>query len=104
MKWVLLYNCDKDLCIYADSYGEFPPFNIYKAMKKTHKECIDSQVDLQALNSSECGFWAIYIAMKLLDGEDLADIVTHHMTNQNGAQNKDYLDKWFVSKGLLPRR
>lgn len=80
--WVLLDNRRTHECIYCDSYGQPPPEEVATAMQQTGKaNLVFSDVDVQALGSQQCGWWAEYFADELADGADLKRVVafaSHH--------------------------
>jgi hypothetical protein len=94
--WVLCFNVDKDTCIYFDPYGLPPPENVLKRMLRTDKKCIRSDVQLQNLNTSYCGYFCIYVAERLLNGDSLNYIVTKIFNKKDLNKNEKLLKDFFT--------
>jgi len=92
--WVLLSNIDPKTVIYFDSFGAPPPENIYKFMKKTGKQCLYNDMQLQDINSSSCGWFDIYVMQQLLKGRPIDDILFDDFTI-DPKKNELLLKKYF---------
>lgn len=88
--WVLLYNCDPHTSYYFDSYGMPPPQEIVEAMKHSNKKRVFNDVDLQALGSDACGWWCMYIANALDEGQNFVTTI------KNAAKQKPSPDKYLA--------
>jgi hypothetical protein len=94
--WVILWNCNKKYVFYCDSFGAPPAENVVKFMKETGKECLYNDMMLQDMNSSSCGWFCVYILLKLLNHENPADILLRDFTI-NPNQNEQRLKNYFAS-------
>jgi activator of 2-hydroxyglutaryl-CoA dehydratase len=81
--WVLVYNCEPELCSYFDSYGVEPPTEVKKFMIDTNKECEYNDLQLQALGSTQCGWWCMYVASQMEKGQSLVNIVAKAAKSKN---------------------
>jgi hypothetical protein len=74
--WCLLDNRRPHECIYCDSFGFPPPQEVAEKMQATGKHnLVYNDVDVQALGSEACGWWAEYFADKLGEGHDFRQVV-----------------------------
>lgn len=103
--WVLLYNCKAKEVIYFDSYGVEPPRQVAEAMRATRKQKAYNQVDFQQLDSSECGWWCIYVALQLLRGFTFQQIIDNpkfkHDEGDKSEYNRGMLKQWFIQNGFI---
>lgn len=79
--WFMIYLIDENYAIIFDSYGALPPDTVLNYVKKVAKkynlEIIRQNSQLQTLGSNSCGYWCIYIILKLLQGETLDQAISH---------------------------
>jgi hypothetical protein len=104
--WTLFFNCLPTEVIYFDSYGVQPPRQIADAMRRSGKKTKSFNcVDFQQLDSSECGWWCIYVALQLLRGFSFDSIVTNPKLKTNEGErstfNRGVLRQWFVQNGFI---
>lgn len=103
--WVLLYNCKPHEVIYFDSYGVEPPRQVVEAMHRTGKHKAYNSVDFQQLDSNECGWWCIYVALQLLRGFDFQQIVDNKYFKKREGDHSEYnrgiLKSWFRCNGFI---
>lgn len=92
--WVLYYDVRPDECIYFDSMGEVPPKKIMSIMRKTKKYVIYNPLQLQAMGSIVCGYWAEMIADLLNKGETMEQIYKHFST-ASPEMNDKLIKKYF---------
>ena len=57
--WVASYNADNDNIFYYDSYGFYPPENIYNTMLKEKENIFVNMRQQQPLDSNRCGYYCI---------------------------------------------
>ena len=96
--WVLLYMCEKDVGIYADSYGLSPPEQVVKYMKKFRTHNIRNIGGIQHLKSSACGFYCLFLVDMLLQGKSLVDTIAMFDTRGDLWKNDSILHKYFFPK------
>lgn len=94
--WTSLYNCDPKTVYYIDPFGMPPPEHVIKFMKATGKKRFYSDVDLQNIDSSSCGWFCCYIMLEMLKGRQLIDII-HHDFTMDTKVNERLLEKYFKS-------
>jgi hypothetical protein len=92
--WVCLWNCNQKYVFYCDSFGAPPPENVVKFMKKTGKECLYSDMMLQDMNSSSCGWFCVFSLLELLKGKSPVDILLKDFTI-NPTTNERLLKNYF---------
>lgn len=73
--WILCSNLNPRYCFFFDPFGAPMPEEVLYQMKKTKKKCFYSDVDLQALDSSSCGYFCCYFASQLCKGRSPVDIL-----------------------------
>lgn len=93
--WVLLYDVSPSFCIYADSYGQNPPLDVLSWMKRSKKKIMISTALLQNVESTACGYFAIYILIQLYRGYSLQDITTRQFKDDDETNNETKLRQFF---------
>lgn len=95
--WVMVDNRRSNECLYFDPYGMPPPERVLQAMHKTGKKLKYSDVDVQDLGTTSCGWWCEYIADELRDGKDFKRVVSFADQQPDPEQ---YLIDVFQNKNL----
>ena len=81
-RWVCYYR-NKTSRIYFDSYGKITPVEIQRYLKTGSefdrgKEVIKGNTDIvQAVNTSVCGHFCLFVLKSLANGEQLETILNH---------------------------
>jgi hypothetical protein len=91
--WCMIYPL-KDSLLWFDSFGMIPPTDVSDWMKRSGLKCVYSNVQLQALTASSCGYWCEYVIQQLEKGRPILDIL-YSFTN-NPAKNEVELAKDFA--------
>lgn len=105
--WFMIYLIDPNYAIIFDSYGALPPDCVINYVKKVankyHLEIIRQNSQLQTLGSNSCGYWCIYIILKLLQGETLQQAITNFTENIKQIDKNTNEQKMYnYFKPLLP--
>lgn len=90
--WTLIWNVG-DRSIYFDSFGLSPPNQVLMRMDATGKDIVHNDEIIQALNSTNCGYYTIYVVQLLLAGHSFEEILSHF--TEKRAQNEDWIEEWF---------
>ena len=77
--WVLVYDCLPDQTIMVDSMGEPPSKAIERRMRQTGKRLVFSSLDEQALRQVDCGYVAVFVASRLMEGIPLRNILEQEL-------------------------
>lgn len=91
--YVCIYNCKPNVCIYFDSYGISPPEPIRKFMRTSKKTMIYPDLDLQDFESSNCGYFCVYVITQLEGGKTLNHIVFNDFNTTRIDQNEKKMNK-----------
>lgn len=91
--WTLCYPYSNAL-VYVDPFGEPPAQCVCDWMKKSKRTCFYSDVDMQSLSSSSCGWWCIYMVEQLEKGRR-PDVVLDGFTPDHFRQNEAFLRQYF---------
>ena len=94
--WVLCSLLDPEYGVYFDSYGLSPPVEAIHFLKKYRKQIKTNTEDFQPINSSNCGYYCLYIADQLSKGVKFEDVLDD-FTNQV-RYNDDKLQEYFENK------
>lgn len=92
--WVLCSLLDPEYAVYFDSYGVQPPLEIIAFLKKYRKNIKCNVEDIQPINSSNCGYYTLYVADELSKGisyENVLDDFTKQVR-----YNDDLLEQLFA--------
>lgn len=92
--WTLLYDVRPHEVIYFDSMGNVPPRKVASFMKRTGKERIYNPLQLQAMGSVLCGYWAEMIADLLNRGQSMENIY-QHFSSSSPTHNDDVIRQYF---------
>jgi hypothetical protein len=98
--WTMIY-IDKIKCVYFDSFGAYPPEEVYRFMKKSHKLCLMSDMELQNIDSVVCGYYCLYFINELSKGRKLADIQTDFKLDDTLYNDKLVYNSVISGKGLF---
>jgi len=99
--WVLVYDVHPREIYYFDSYGLFPPPEIVEFMKKSRdsfgrpKRRFWSDAQYQTVESTQCGFYVIYVINLLQKGYEFKDIIKRSFSETNLTQNERLLSLQF---------
>lgn len=94
--WTCLYNCNKDAIYYFDPFGAPPPERVCKFMRKSGKRGMYySDIDLQHVKASSCGWYCVYVLLQLLRGKQFIDILLGDFTLDT-SKNEELLRKYFI--------
>lgn len=100
--WVLLYNVSPTHIYYFDPMGIIPPEPVCSIMKESGKIKTYSLTDVQPLDSSSCGWFCIYVADHLLQGETFTEITQKQLTDDPQI-NQHILYKYFSHAKTLSK-
>lgn len=74
--WVLVSFLNPDVAIYMDPFAVDPPTDIIKFMKKWRPEVAMNEDAIQDINSTNCGYYCVYVGGELSKGRLFMDIMT----------------------------
>lgn len=77
---------------YFDSFGVVPPAEVEKWLKTSSKPIAYSSEQVQAIDSSYCGYFCAYIAAKTLESTFLEALMSF---DKDPAKNQIMLEKYF---------
>lgn len=100
--WVMVYNIKPYHCVYFDSFGVIPPYDVIKFMKKSKKKCVYNDIQVQHLNSTACGWFCFYVIDMLNKGNDYTNILLEFL-NFDTVNNEHILSDEYdgINGGLL---
>ena len=93
--WVLLYRVDDDAIVYFDSFGDYVPINISQMITQSKDKLYTNLQDIQQFRASSCGYWCMYVADRLSNGDDFYDII-YSLTPNGSDQNEKILKQHFI--------
>lgn len=93
--WVCIYNVRPKSCFYFDPFGVYPPDDIVKFMKKTKKECLMSDMEIQKIDSQNCGWYCLFIIDKLETGRKYIDVLVNDFDLSNKEDNESSVESAF---------
>lgn len=86
--WCLVYNCRPKQCLYFDSFGQPSPENVLKRMKQIGKHIYYNDMQIQNINSSNCGYYCVYVACNLALGRPYIDVILDFDPNTKSNETK----------------
>jgi hypothetical protein len=92
--WVSIYCCHPDIDYYFDSFGVEPPEEVLKFIKSDEKKLIVNDVQIQSMDSNNCGYFACIVLKQLDEGYNFSTIILKHFTNKIGF-SEEYINKQF---------
>lgn len=103
--WTAIFLLDPKLAIIFDSYGCLPDDNIknyvMKVAKKYHLRVVYQTARLQTFNSNACGYYCMFMILKLLGGETYKQALDHFVEQKRDSKvNEEYLYNYW--KNELP--
>ena len=73
--WVLVSLLNPEIAIYFDPFAVAPPIDVLTFMKKWRPDVAMNEDIVQDVNSTNCGYFCIYVANELCKGRYFMDIM-----------------------------
>lgn len=96
--WVLLSFLNPDIGVYFDSFAVDCPQEVLRFMKKHRQRNVMNENIIQDLDSTNCGYYACYVAEELCKGRLFMDVCSGYSTNE--AENEKLIEEWSREVGL----
>lgn len=81
--WVCVYNKKDKECYYFDSFGGYPPPEIFDFMEGSGKKLLRNNEQIQHVDSIMCGYYCIDVIEKLDNGNTFVDVIYDYDFNPN---------------------
>jgi len=99
--WVAVANCPwHKKIVYFDSYGVPPPNEVLSYMRKSGKQPVGTNNQIQVGNSKACGWYCVDFIRSMAAGQDLYDILYRYAIDKKNALNNDQLLKDSLSSEM----
>ncbi len=83
--WVLVSCLDPKVGVYFDSFALRPPEEVEAFLKRKYTDSVYNTTQVQDLYSEACGYYCMYVAVMLIKGHSLVDIV--HSFSEDAKKN-----------------